>query len=81
LYFNAWYELDRDRDVGEAGLKRIARRDVVEYAYDCEFDLEQTDNLLVFVRGMDNAYLEYIRARTPKPPKPGGGGGGKRRGR
>lgn len=80
MYFNAWYELDRDRDT-DNGLKRIKRSEIVAYARDCGFDPVQADNLLVFVRAMDNAYLAFIRARTPKQPAGAAPGAPRGRGR
>jgi hypothetical protein len=84
MYYNAWFELDQDRDTGHSGLKRIPRSEIIAYAYDCSYDPVQTDNLLVFVRLMDNAYLAYIRSKMPKP-KGGAGVAGpgpqRRRGR
>jgi hypothetical protein len=66
LYFNAWFELDGERE--RASYQRIKRSDVFEYAYDYDFTLWQTLDLWFYVRAMDAEFFEWWKKKHP-PPK------------
>lgn len=56
LYYDAFFELNTCRTVG-MGLGPIPWTAVIDYARAFEFDDEQTDSLIYFVREMDAAFL------------------------
>lgn len=79
LYLNAWYDLDSERPVNEAGVGRIPYTSILAYAKAYDFDYEQMSDLCRYVREMDGAYVKYLREKAPKPPKTGKGAKGKRK--
>jgi hypothetical protein len=68
LYFNAFFDLDAERSHALA-LTPIPWRSIIAYAQAYEFDEEQTENLVFFIRSMDNANLERLQKKSPKPTK------------
>lgn len=66
-YLEAFYELDTERAHG-LGLVRIPWSAIVKYGKHYGFDI---DELLFFIRRMDDAHLERLRAESSN----GGSGG------
>jgi hypothetical protein len=70
LYFNAFFDLDTERDRGE--LQPIARSMCFQYAHDYEFDECQTDDLWYYIQRMDLAALKWQKEaneRNRPPPE------------
>jgi hypothetical protein len=65
LYLNAFFELDTERTNG-FGLGRIPLSTIRDYAIGYEFDEHQTEDLFMYVKRMDIAYLEYVGKKTQK---------------
>lgn len=57
LYFNAWFELDGERD--RARLKSIPRSATFDYARDYELSEVQTDDLWFYISRMDHEFLSW----------------------
>jgi hypothetical protein len=72
LYFNAWYDLDLERD--RSKLERIKRSSCFEYAYDYDFTEEQTEDLWYYIQRMDREFLKWWQSKQPKPRKTGRNG-------
>lgn len=70
LYFNAWFELDTERD--RSKFETIKRSSCFEYAYDYEFDQEQTEDLWFYISRMDREFMKWWKSKQP-PPKSGKG--------
>ena len=64
LYYEAFFDLDTERNHG-MGLASIPWSAIVHYGAYYELD---TDELIYFIRAMDNAYLERL-ARDTKSGK------------
>jgi hypothetical protein len=63
LYMQAFYDLDTERDYSmQAG--PIKWSDIVGYAHYYDFDEEQTDALLFFMRRMDNFRLKELNKKS-----------------
>lgn len=62
LYYNAYWELTSCRASGW-GIGPIPWSAILEYARFFEFSEEQEEDLLYYVRMMDNAYLDYKRSK------------------
>lgn len=69
LFYNAWYELDAERDRP----KRITRSMCFQYADDYDFEEEQREDLWYFVSRMDIPFLEWWKKKQPKTRNPKGG--------
>jgi len=71
MYLEAFYELDTERShtITQHGMSvaRIPWSSVVRYAKHYEYDV---DELLFFIRWMDDAYIEHLASEQ------GGGSGG-----
>lgn len=67
LYYNAWFELDTERNRAEG--ERIKRSACFEYAYDYEFSEEQREDLWFYVQHMDRAFLNWQASKRPPKPK------------
>lgn len=63
LYLQAFFDLDSERPIGFTSGK-IPFRAVLVYADFYEFDREQTEDLLYFVRNMDDTYLKWLAKKT-----------------
>jgi hypothetical protein len=70
LYLNAWFELDPERS-HHHGLERIKRSTIFEYANDYGLSEEQTEDMIFYLREMDTAHLDRLKARQPKPETKG----------
>lgn len=72
LYFNAFFDLDTERDRVE--LMSIARSAVFQYAVDYDFDEWQSDDLWYYIKRMDLACLNWQKDANKRnePPPPGG---------
>lgn len=70
LYFNAWFELDDERRVNEAGVGRIPLGPILTYAREYGFSYEQREDLVFYIRHMDKAFVQSVKDKTPKPQKP-----------
>lgn len=79
LYYNAWHDLDSERQVNDAGVGRIPITAMLTYAKAFGLSTDQTSDLCRYLRQMDAAYIKYLRDKAPKPPKPGKGAKGKRK--
>lgn len=64
LYYNAWYELDGERD--RSKLEPIRRSSCFEYAVDYGFDDEQKEDLWFYVNEMDREFLKWYHSQLPK---------------
>jgi hypothetical protein len=68
LYFNAWFELDLERDRKEA--EYIKRSQVFEYARDYELSHEQREDMWFYIQQMDREFLPWwLKRNKPKEPK------------
>lgn len=79
LYYGAFLDLHTCRPLGldEGPIRWI---DIHDYADRLELSEDQRDDLHYHVRAMDNAYLDWRRARNKAAAQSVGGGGGRRRG-
>lgn len=59
LYLNAFFDLDSERSHGTS-LSPIPLSSVLEYARFFDFDECQTENLVFFIRQMDNVHLKRL---------------------
>ena len=64
LYLQAFFDLDSERQIGFSILP-IPWRAVVKYAQVYGFDEEQREDLLFFIRRMDNAHIERMNKKIP----------------
>jgi hypothetical protein len=62
LYFQAFLDLDGERD-HSMGVSPIPWSKVKEYAEFYGFDEEQTEDLLFFIRRMDNAHMNRLKSK------------------
>lgn len=73
LFFNAWFDLDTERDRPE--LVPISRSACFNYARDYDFDECQREDLWFYIQRMDNAALKWQseenKRRKPPPPPEG----------
>jgi hypothetical protein len=65
LYFNAFWDLDTERD--RLKLDPIARSAVFQYAVDYDFDEWQSDDLWFYIRRMDMTALKWQKEQKPPP--------------
>ena len=63
LYFKAFFDLDSERNHG-MGYCKIPFTSVLTYAQFYEFDAEQTDDLIFFIRRMDDAHLDRLNKKA-----------------
>jgi len=66
LFFNAWFDLDQERERPN----RIARSMCFQYALDYELDSEQQEDLWYHIQKMDIEFLEWWKKKQPKPRTP-----------
>lgn len=62
LYLDAFFDLDSERD-SSLGASRIPWSKIKEYAVAYDFDFVQTEDLIHFIKRMDNAYLKRSEAK------------------
>lgn len=62
LYINAFFDLDTERNHGN-GLCAIPISSIAGYARMFDFDKEQTEDLLYFIREMDDAHISRMKQR------------------
>ena len=62
LYINAFFDLDTERNHGQ-GLCAIPISAIAGYASIFGFDCEQTEDLLYFIREMDDAHISRLKER------------------
>lgn len=62
FYLNAFFELDSERDMGW-GIGPIKRRAIWDYAVDYELDYDEREDLLYYIREMDNAHIAQVREK------------------
>lgn len=65
LYYNAWFELDGERD--RVKLKSIARSSVFQYCKDYELSETQTDDMWFYISRMDNEFLKWYATQIQVP--------------
>jgi hypothetical protein len=65
VYLQAFFDLDSERSHG-MGLMPIPFTAVLQYARLYDFDEEQTEDLLYFIRRMDNANLARLDKKANK---------------
>ena len=70
LFFNAWFELDQERDRREG--EYIGRSACFQYARDYDLNEEQRDDLWFYIRKMDAEFLPWWVKRQPKQRLPKG---------
>jgi hypothetical protein len=68
LFYNAWYDLDSERDRP----KRITRGMCFSYAVDYDLDEEQSEDLWYHISRMDIEFLEWWKKKQPKARNPKG---------
>jgi hypothetical protein len=68
IYLQAFFDLDSERNHGFS-LSAIPWQSIKEYAETYEFDAEQKEDLLFFIRRMDQAHLDRLDKKQPKPGK------------
>lgn len=59
LYLTAFFDLDSERSHSQ-GVTMIPLSRVRSYAEDYEFDAEQTEDLIFFIREMDTAHCKRV---------------------
>lgn len=62
LYLDAFFDLDSERNHSQ-GVTAIPLSRVRDYAKAYDFDDEQAENLLYFIRVMDTAHMKRVGAR------------------
>ena len=65
LYMEAFFDLDAERS-HDFGFKRIPFSSVIDYANAFEFNEEQKEDLLFFIKKMDAAHIERLEKKKPK---------------
>lgn len=65
LYIDAFFDLDSERS-HDFGFKRIPFSVIIDYARAFEFDEDQTEDLLFFIKRMDVAHIERLAKKKPK---------------
>ena len=65
LYLNAFFELDSSRPVG-LSLLPIPWGAIVDYCAVYGIDNEQREDMLYFIRKMDNAHLDRLNKKEAK---------------
>lgn len=65
LWFNAWFELDYERERPAY----ITRSMCFQYARDYDFSEAQRDDLWYYIRHMDRKFLEYWVAKNKPKTK------------
>ena len=60
LYYKAFLELDHDRVHGEFSPSSIPFSSIAKYAEFFDFEAEIAHDLLYFVRGLDNFYMNLL---------------------
>ena len=65
FYYKAFCELDADRPIG-FGICKIPWTSKRNYASDYAVDEEQYEDLFFFIDQMDNAYIDYEKAKQKK---------------
>lgn len=65
LYYEAFFDLNSERSHG-MGLTAIPWSRIKDYAVAYEFDEDQTENLFIYIRAMDNANITYLESKQPK---------------
>lgn len=68
VYLQAFLDLDAERNHA-LSLSPIPWASINEYSKAYEFDEEQTEDLLYFIRKMDNEHLKRLSKRQPKAGK------------
>lgn len=68
IYFQAFFDLDTERSHG-MGLTPIPWSAILRYARYQELDEEQTEDLLHYVRAMDNFNLNRLSAEAQRKNK------------
>lgn len=59
LYLDAFFDLDSERSHA-AGVTAIPYSRIRDYAVGYEFDSEQTEDLMYFIRSMDTAHMNRL---------------------
>jgi len=70
LYLEAFFELDSERTHNDT-LNPIPSSKIREYARDYEFDEEQSEDLLYFIRILDGEHLKRLGKRLKEKTKHG----------
>jgi hypothetical protein len=65
LYYNAWFELDSERN--RVRLRPITRSSVFEYCRDYDLSDVQTDDMWFYVSRMDNGFLNWYETQIRTP--------------
>jgi len=65
LYYNAFFELDTERN-HTMGLVKIPRSKIVEYAKEYDFTYEQKEDLIFYITRMDKAHMKRLSDKLPK---------------
>lgn len=62
LYYAAFFDLDSERSHA-VGVTAIPRSKVKEYADDYDFDEEQREDLIYFIKAMDTDHCKRLREK------------------
>jgi hypothetical protein len=68
LYYQAFWDLTTCRPSGYS-VGPIPWSSIKEYSELCELDPEQVEDLFVFIRIMDNAYLDWVERKAKSGKK------------
>lgn len=68
LYFNAYMDLDDERQYGMMGACALPWSSIAMYSQFYGLDEEQTESMLFLVRRMDRANLLEMEKKQPKQP-------------
>jgi hypothetical protein len=65
LYLNAFFDLDSERSHGN-GLTPIPWTSIMNYAKAFDFDNEQTEDLIFFIRKLDSEHLNILAEKQKR---------------
>jgi len=66
FYLTAFFDLSSHRPLGFGGEGAIPTMAVFEYGRWFDFTLDELEDLLFYVRRLDNVYLEHINKKQTK---------------
>lgn len=66
VYLSAFYELDSERKNSQGIIGRIPWSVIMDYAAVYNFDERQRNELLMFVKRLDAAYIKHFNEKTAK---------------
>lgn len=68
LYIQAFFDLDTERS-HDFGFRKIPFSSIINYAKAYKFDDDQMQDLVYIIKQMDDAYIDRLNKKKPKPKK------------